>query len=121
MIAVDSGAGEHFIKPGHAKLLSGLQQSRVSAIGVSGAPIKASNTGRLLVKLLDRKSGLIFTMDLGRGHTLPDLPVSLLSVSKLIPTGSSFYFSKEERDEAAERRSQNYAGTEKWIVFPTGV
>ena len=81
MIAVDSGAGEHFIKPGHAKLLSGLQQSRVSAIGVSGAPIKASNTGRLLVKLLDRKSGLIFTMDLGRGNTLPDLPVSLLSVS----------------------------------------
>ena len=35
-------------------------------------------------------------MDLGLGHTLPDLPVSLLSVSKLVPTGSSFYFSMEE-------------------------
>ena len=96
MIAVDTGAGEHFVKPGHAKLLSGLQRSGVSAIGVSGAPIKASNQGRLLVKLLDKRSGKVFTMDLGLGHTLPDLPVSLLSVSKLVPTGSSFYFSKEE-------------------------
>ena len=93
MIAV---AGEHFVKPGHAKLLSGLQRSGVSAIGVSGAPIRASNQGRLLVKLLDKRSGKVFTMDLGLGHTLPDLPVSLLSVSKLVPTGSSFYFSMEE-------------------------
>ena len=96
MIAADTGAGEHFVKPGHAQLLSGLQRSGVSAIGVSGAPIRASNQGRLLVKLLDKRSGKVFTMDLGLGHTLPDLPVSLLSVSKLVPTGSSFYFSKEE-------------------------
>ena len=96
LIAVDTGAGEHFVKPGHAQLLSGLQRSGVSAIGVSGAPIKASNQGQLLVKLLDKRSGKVFTMDLGLGHTLPDLPVSLLSVSKLVPTGSSFYFSKEE-------------------------
>ena len=69
MIAVDTGAGEHFVKPGHAKLLSGLQRSGVSAIGVSGAPIKAPNQGRLLVKLLDKRSRDAFTMDLGLGYT----------------------------------------------------
>ena len=48
----------------------------------------------MIVHLKDVKTGRVYDMDLGMGHVLNSTPVSILSVSKLIPTGMRFHFEK---------------------------
>ena len=69
-----------------------MEASKSHAIGVGGTVQRATVKGRMIVHLKDVTSGKIYYMDLGMGHVLNNTPVSILSVSKLIPTGMIFHF-----------------------------
>ena len=86
LIAVDTGAGETYIQPRMQRLLTDVEASKSHAIGVGGTVQRATVKGRMIVHLKDVTSGKIYYMDLGMGHVLNNTPVSILSVSKLIPT-----------------------------------
>ena len=92
LIAVDTGAGETYIQPRMQRLLTDVEASKSHAIGVGGTVQRATVKGRMIVHFKDMKSGRIYYMDLGMGHVLNNTPVSILSVSKLIPTGIIFHF-----------------------------
>ena len=92
LIAVDTGAGETYIQPRMQSLLTDVEASKSHAIGVGGTVQRATVKGRMIVHLKDVTSGKIYYMDLGMGHVLNNTPVSILSVSKLIPTGMIFHF-----------------------------
>ena len=95
LIAVDTGAGETFIQPRMQELLTNVEASKSQAIGVGGTVQKATVKGRMIVHLKDVKTGRVYDMDLGMGHVLNSTPVSILSVSKLIPTEMRFHFEKD--------------------------
>ena len=95
LIAVDMGAGETFIQPRMQELLTNVEASKSQAIGVGGTVQKATVKGRMIVHLKDVKTGRAYDMDLGMGHVLNSTPVSILSVSKLIPTGMRFHSEKD--------------------------
>ena len=89
LVAVDSAAADTFLMERHGELLTDLEESNSAAIGVGSVVQHAQAKGRFIARLRNPQTGKIYQLHLGKGHILKDLPVSILSVSKLIPKGFS--------------------------------
>jgi len=93
-VTFDSGADVHVWSSVDAqKFFTGKRGTSLRIIGVSNKPSAASFEGGLDVRFQD-KDGNEFDMNLGTSYAVDDLPLNLLSISKLLEVGAVLHFEK---------------------------
>lgn len=120
-VVFDSGSNINLLTLKDARrLLHFRKASGLKVIGVSNVPVEATEEGRLMLSIQD-KVGRSYNIDMGTGFMMKNVPMNLISVSKVLRVGSIVHFESGNCYYQTDRSSPRFALLERDGLFELNV